>query len=144
MRGDEMPLEDRTVSGPQHTAAGRLREVPDLVVINRQKPQIHLHGRILKVPTHLVGSYAPVIAETDYMLFNPVTVVESDWDLTAADNERTETPSTPVASQKARGSGTQSPAGQQNALPTRQSTIREHEIPGPLVLGVAARGEPAR
>ena len=55
---------------PQHTITGRLRKAPDEVVITRENPQIYLHGRILKVPTHLVGSYQLVITDTEYALFD--------------------------------------------------------------------------
>lgn len=55
---------------PQHTASGRLREAAGEIVITRDNPQIYLHGRIYKVPVHLVGSYMPVIADTEYALFD--------------------------------------------------------------------------
>jgi hypothetical protein len=55
---------------PQHTASGRLREAAGEILITRDNPQIYLHGRIYKVPVHLVGSYMPVIADTEYALFD--------------------------------------------------------------------------
>lgn len=39
-------------------------------MITRDNPQIYLHGKIYKVPVHLVGSYMPVIADTEYALFD--------------------------------------------------------------------------
>lgn len=62
---------------PQHTASGRLRELPGEIVINRQNPQIYLHGKIIKVPTHLVGTYTPLVTDTEYMLFNVNDAAES-------------------------------------------------------------------
>lgn len=55
---------------PQHTAAGRLRELPDEIVITRQNPQIYLQGKTIKVPTHLVGRYVPILTDNDYLLFD--------------------------------------------------------------------------
>lgn len=65
------------VADPQHTASGRLREAPEEITVNRQNPQIYLHGKILKVPTHLVGSYSLVITDTEYMLFDITDGAES-------------------------------------------------------------------
>lgn len=62
---------------PQHTAAGRLREAPRAVVITRDNPQIYLQGKIFKVPVHLVGSYMPVIGDTEYALFDITDGAES-------------------------------------------------------------------
>ena len=62
---------------PQHTITGRLRKASDEVVITRENPQIYLHGRILKVPTHLVGSYQLVITDTEYALFDVRDGVEA-------------------------------------------------------------------
>jgi hypothetical protein len=46
-------------------------------VITRDNPQIYLHGQIFKVPVHLVGSYMPVIADTEYVLFDVTDGAES-------------------------------------------------------------------
>lgn len=74
----------------QYTGAGRLRELPDEIVITRQRAQIYLHGRVLRVPQYLAGRYALVITATDYMLFDvndgtevlgfplPITTRETD------------------------------------------------------------------
>lgn len=61
----------------QHTARGRLRPLPDEVVVTKANPQIYLQGKIIKVPTHLVGTYAPVLTETEYMLFDTRDGAES-------------------------------------------------------------------
>lgn len=71
------PGDGLTVEDPQHTSTGRLLEVSAEVVITRANPQIYLHGRIIKVPVHLVGAYMPVITNTDYMLFNTEDGAES-------------------------------------------------------------------
>lgn len=55
---------------PQHTASGRLRELPDQIVVTRANPQIYLQGKIIKVPVHLAGIYAPLISDTEYVLFD--------------------------------------------------------------------------
>ncbi len=54
---------------PQHTITGRLSMLPDEVLITRENPQIYLHGRIMEVPTQLVGSYQLVITDAEYTLF---------------------------------------------------------------------------
>ncbi|MGO3277987.1 MAG: integrase core domain-containing protein [Brevibacterium aurantiacum] len=54
----------------QHTVRGHLRPLPDQVVVTKANPQIYLQGKIIKVPTHLVGTYAPVLTDTEYMLFD--------------------------------------------------------------------------
>lgn len=64
------PGDGLTAEDPQHMASGRLRELPDEIVINRQNPQIYLHGKIIKVPIHLVGTYVPVLTDTEYTLFD--------------------------------------------------------------------------
>ena len=56
---------------------GRFLVQDDEVVITRENPQIYLHGRILKVPTHLVGSYQLVITDTEYALFDVRDGVEA-------------------------------------------------------------------
>lgn len=53
-----------------HTVSGRLRETTGEIVITRANPQIYLHGNILKVPSHLVGTYVLVMSQSDYMLFS--------------------------------------------------------------------------
>lgn len=63
--GDGLTLQD-----PQHTGSGRLRSVAGEVVITRMNPQIYLHGKIIKVPTYLVGTYQPVITDNEYVLFD--------------------------------------------------------------------------
>ncbi|MEX2534009.1 MAG: integrase core domain-containing protein [Trueperaceae bacterium] len=63
--GADVPQEE-----PQHTGSGRLRTLPDEIVIARQNPQLYLHGKIIKVPTHLVGRYALILSEAEYALFD--------------------------------------------------------------------------
>ena len=71
--GDGLPAgQDR-----QHSAAGRLRDANGEIVITRDNPQIYLHGKIFKVPVHLVGSYMPVIGDTEYSLFDVTDGAES-------------------------------------------------------------------
>lgn len=64
--------EDATVESqdPQHTVSGRLRPVPDQIVITKANPQVYLHGKMIKVPIHLAGTYSLVITDTEYMLFD--------------------------------------------------------------------------
>ncbi|MDN5587714.1 MAG: integrase core domain-containing protein, partial [Brevibacterium sp.] len=61
----------------QHTASGRLRETAGEIVIKRDNPQVYLHGKMLKVPTHLVGTYGLVMSETEYMLFDTTDGAEA-------------------------------------------------------------------
>lgn len=70
--GDGLVYQD-----PQHTASGRLRPLPDQIVITRANPQIYLQGKIIKVPIHLVGTYAPMITDTEYALFDTTDGAES-------------------------------------------------------------------
>lgn len=56
---------------------GRLRDSPDHVVITRANPQIYFHGRRIKVPTTLVGTYQVVTTETEFTMFDATSGVES-------------------------------------------------------------------
>lgn len=52
------------------SAAGRLRDAGEQIVIGRENPQIYYHGRIFKVPAHLVGTYHRVTTGEEFMLFD--------------------------------------------------------------------------
>ena len=51
-------------------SGGRLRDAPEQIEIRRENPQIYYHGRIFKVPTHLVGTYHRVSTGEDFTLFD--------------------------------------------------------------------------
>lgn len=59
-----------TAATSRHTATGRLHQSADEIVITAENPQIYLHGKMLRVPKALVGTYELVITDCEYMLFD--------------------------------------------------------------------------
>ncbi|MBB5642937.1 integrase core domain-containing protein [Cryobacterium roopkundense] len=74
LRETTIPTEHREPSKPH---GGRLRDSPDHVVITRSNPQIYFQSIRIKVPTTLVGTYQVVTTETEFMMFDVISGVES-------------------------------------------------------------------
>lgn len=66
-----------TAATSRHTASGRLRQSADEIVITAENPQIYLHGKMLRVPKALVGTYELVVTDCEYMLFDTADGVEA-------------------------------------------------------------------
>lgn len=74
LRATTIPAEPGEQPKPH---GGRLRDSPDHVVITRTNPQIYFQGLRIKVPTTLVGTYQVVTTETEFMMFDAISGVES-------------------------------------------------------------------
>ena len=76
-RADELRVADAEQSEQAVPHGGRLRDALDHVVITRANPQIYFHGRRIKVPTTLVGTYHVVSTESEFTMFDATSGVES-------------------------------------------------------------------
>lgn len=68
--GTAIPIERLALRAASYRRHKNPSATDPLVVITRQNPRISVLGWALKVPTHLVGEYVPVITASEYALFD--------------------------------------------------------------------------